>query len=272
MEASLVLVVLAERGGAEAALRHAAIAAAVLPGPFIRVLHVRVDPRSTITPEEIMTKRQEETLLRAGEAEGADLRKVYEAWAQQLPAGIIADWQDLPGTEAAQIKLHAKKAALLVIPAPTTATRGHALQACHTALFDVHRPLLAVPPDHHAGPVQRIVIGWKEGEVTRQAVKSALPWLAQAADVQVVRVGEPDNGELAAADQYMASLSIRATARAVAEAGLADGERLLAEARTTAADWLVMGAYRHNRLVEWVLGGMTRTVLHQARLPVFMQH
>jgi nucleotide-binding universal stress UspA family protein len=53
---------------------------------------------------------------------------------------------------------------------------------------------------------------------------------------------------------------------------LADGERLLAEAQAVQADWLVVGAYRRNRLVEWVLGGITRTVLDQARLPVFMKH
>jgi nucleotide-binding universal stress UspA family protein len=33
------------------------------------------------------------------------------------------------------------------------------------------------------------------------------------------------------------------------------------------AGWLVMGAYRHNCTVEWALGGVTSTVLREARLP-----
>ncbi len=273
MDAGLILAILAERTGADATLSHAAAAAMALSEPTICALHVRVDPLSTIMPtEEILSKEQEETLLREGEAEGAAIKLVYEAWVKKLPADLVADWEDLAGTEAVQIGQHAKEAALLVMAAPTTTTRGHALQAFHAALFDVHRPLLAVPPDHQAGPIRRILIGWKEGEVSRRAIEAALPWLRQAADVQVVRVGKADDGELAAADQFMASLGVNAAARAVAENGMADGERLLAEARAVQADWLVMGAYRHNRLVEWVFGGITRTVLDQAQLPVFMKH
>lgn len=273
MDAGLILAILAERTGADATLSHAAAAAMALSEPTVCALHIRVDPLSTIMPtEEILSKEQEETLLREGEAEGAAIKLVYEAWVKKLPADLVADWEDLTGTEAAQIGQHAKEAALLVMAVPTAATRGHALQAFHAALFDVHRPLLAVPPNHQAAPIQRILIGWKESEVSRRAIEAALPWLRQAADVQVVRVGEADDGELASADQFLASLGVRATTRTVAENGMADGERLLEVAQAVQADWLVMGAYRHNRLVEWVFGGITRTVLDQAQLPVFMKH
>jgi len=33
-----------------------------------------------------------------------------------------------------------------------------------------------------------------------------------------------------------------------------------------------MGAYGHSRASEMLLGGVTRTVLAQAQLPVFMSH
>ncbi len=271
MDAQSVLVILAEQAGAEAALSHAA--AAALPRTTIRVLHVRVDPMSTIMPtEEILSKKREEALLREGEIEAAALRPVYEAWAGGLPAGLVAEWLDVAGTEALRIGQYAKDAALLVMAAPEPASRGHALQAFHAALFDVRRPLLAVPSDHRAGPVRRILVGWKDGEASRRSIGDALPWLRQAANVQVVHVGEPDKGEPAAADQFLASRGIKAAARAVAEDGIAVGERLLAEAQAVRADWVVMGAYRHNQLMEWVLGGITRTILDQARLPIFLRH
>lgn len=104
MDAGLVLVVLAERKGADAALSHAATAAAALPERTICALHVRVDPLSTIMPtEEILSKKQEETLLREGEAEGAAIKLVYEAWVKKLPADLVGDWEDIAGTEATQI-------------------------------------------------------------------------------------------------------------------------------------------------------------------------
>ena len=47
---------------------------------------------------------------------------------------------------------------------------------------------------------------------------------------------------------------------------------LLAKADEIDADLLVMGAYGHSRLRELVLGGVTRHVLAEARLPVLMAH
>jgi nucleotide-binding universal stress UspA family protein len=50
------------------------------------------------------------------------------------------------------------------------------------------------------------------------------------------------------------------------------GQALLAEAHAVGADLLVIGAYAHRPLVEAVLGGVTRTMLHTADIPLFMQH
>jgi nucleotide-binding universal stress UspA family protein len=52
-------------------------------------------------------------------------------------------------------------------------------------------------------------------------------------------------------------------------AGAAD--TLLAAAREEAA-LVVMGAYGHSRLREWVFGGFTRHVLRGAEVPVLMMH
>jgi nucleotide-binding universal stress UspA family protein len=38
------------------------------------------------------------------------------------------------------------------------------------------------------------------------------------------------------------------------------------------ADLLVMGAYGHSRLTELALGGTTRTVLEDMKLPVLLSH
>ena len=46
------------------------------------------------------------------------------------------------------------------------------------------------------------------------------------------------------------------------------GERLLVLATALDADLLVMGCYGHSRAREWVLGGVSRTVLQSMTLPV----
>jgi nucleotide-binding universal stress UspA family protein len=47
---------------------------------------------------------------------------------------------------------------------------------------------------------------------------------------------------------------------------------LLARCIDVHADLLVMGAYGHSRLREWVLGGATRHVLQHAQLPLLLRH
>ena len=50
------------------------------------------------------------------------------------------------------------------------------------------------------------------------------------------------------------------------------GERLLSRAFELNAGLLVMGCYGHSRAREWMLGGVTRTVLRAMTLPVLMAH
>jgi nucleotide-binding universal stress UspA family protein len=50
------------------------------------------------------------------------------------------------------------------------------------------------------------------------------------------------------------------------------GEALLSLVADTSADLLVMGCYGHSRAREWVLGGVTRSVLQAMTVPVLMSH
>ena len=50
------------------------------------------------------------------------------------------------------------------------------------------------------------------------------------------------------------------------------GEALLSRCADLGADLLVMGAYGHSRLTEFVLGGATRTVLQHMTVPVLTAH
>ena len=50
------------------------------------------------------------------------------------------------------------------------------------------------------------------------------------------------------------------------------GELLLSRAADRRADMIVMGAYGHSRVREYILGGITRTVLQHMTLPVLISH
>jgi nucleotide-binding universal stress UspA family protein len=158
-----------------------------------------------------------------------------------------------------------------VIAAPRSESRGHARQAFHAALFETRRPVLAISSRVKAGPVRRIVVGWQNNDFSRRVLLEAAPWLDVAAEVHAVHVGE-DAEELESAEKLLADLGISAKTRLAPEDGLSRGERLLSEAKALGADWLVMGAYRHSHLREWILGGVTKTVLETAPMPLFLLH
>jgi nucleotide-binding universal stress UspA family protein len=47
---------------------------------------------------------------------------------------------------------------------------------------------------------------------------------------------------------------------------------LLSHASDSSADFIVMGGYGHSRLREFVLGGVTRSMLRTMTVPVLMSH
>ncbi len=55
-------------------------------------------------------------------------------------------------------------------------------------------------------------------------------------------------------------------------AKVAAGEALLSHAFDINADLIVAGGYGHSRLREFVLGRVTRTLMHSSPVPVLMSH
>ena len=127
------------------------------------------------------------------------------------------------------------------------------------------RPVLLVAPATVPFRMERFVIGWKNTREARRAVTDALPLLKTASHVGVVEIAAQDN--LAAARRRLDEVSGwlgRHGVAATVHASPADGDDAnwfdsMAAERDAAI--VVAGAYGHSRVREWVLGGVTRTLL-----------
>jgi nucleotide-binding universal stress UspA family protein len=107
-------------------------------------------------------------------------------------------------------------------------------------------------------------------------VADALPLLAKADAVEVLVV-DPQrraegHGQEPGADiaRHLVRHGAHVEVRPLASGGKDVGPLLLSQAAAFNADLLVMGAYGHSHLREWMFGGVTRTVLYEAGLPVLM--
>jgi nucleotide-binding universal stress UspA family protein len=120
-----------------------------------------------------------------------------------------------------------------------------------------------------------VVVAWDGGRAAARAVRDALPVLRRARQVVVVTLKEDkpvDPRSLEALVDFLAGHGIDVAHHDISGKERPVGEVLQEDALTRDAGLLVMGAYGHHRLREFVLGGATRAVLAGLRLPTLMSH
>ena len=103
-----------------------------------------------------------------------------------------------------------------------------------------------------------------------------MPLLEKARQVRVLIVtNEKSLNSTRSSEELAKNLARHAINVVVDEvdaAGCRIGEVLRTEAASCNADLLVMGAYGHSRLLEFILGGATQSILSKPPLPVLLSH
>lgn len=150
--------------------------------------------------------------------------------------------------------------------------------AAEGVLFGSGRPLLLIPPQWRGGSIgDKIVVGWNGKREASRALADAAPFLEKATSITVVCValGEARTQADASGRAIVSHLVRRgkcAELRHAGELGFSDGATLLGQAEALEGDLVVMGGYGSPRLLELVVGGVTREAMKTARLPVLMSH
>jgi len=226
-------------------------------------------------PERLVEEMRAEAAAAAGPIEAA----FRDCLRREDLAG---EWRMVEGDTPATLSLHARYADLLVVGQPNPYSAGGGSQrdaVVVTALMSSGRPVLAVP---FAGdfPVvgDHVLVAWNASREATRAVNDALPLLKKAGRVTILAVnprgGIGGHGDVPAADiaLHLARHGVKAEAAHTVAADIPDGEALLSYAADIGADMMVCGGYGHSRARELVFGGVTRTLLHEMTIPVFLSH
>jgi protein CrcB len=234
----------------------------------IKALVVRMPPAASILPsEEVLTEDRAAAIRSAQEDWAGQLRERFAAWSE-TPVGRTTpvDWIDVEGDAAAIVSDHGKRSGAIVIARPDRHETERLHDCLHAALFDTDGPVLVVPPDGPRPFGQTIAIAWRDDPHAANAVRSSLPLLRQAGSVHVLTADRQ-----AALPATLRDHGISASVHQVPPGEGSVGDRLLRSAHALGADLLVMGAFTHGEWRERLFGGVTRTMLAQADLPLWMQ-
>ncbi|MBO0902222.1 universal stress protein [Jiella sonneratiae] len=145
------------------------------------------------------------------------------------------------------------------------------------ALFDAGCPALVLPEGVAPSlKPKRVVVAWSSTLEAAHAVRQAAEFLGAAEEVRVVMVDPKansfENGPEPGADiaAYLARHGARVTVDRLPGGGRSVEDVLCQHAGDVSAEMIVMGAYGHSRLREWIFGGVTRSMIDRPPLPLFL--
>jgi nucleotide-binding universal stress UspA family protein len=142
-------------------------------------------------------------------------------------------------------------------------------------LMECGRPILIAADYSPKTLLGTVVVGWKETAQCARALSAAFPLLRHAQKVVLLNVTErsagiPESLEHLALRLKWHNMSVETHSITSTAPVTTDGVgRAAADLH---ADLLVVGAYGHRRLREMLFGGVTRSLLEHAPMPVLMMH
>jgi len=163
---------------------------------------------------------------------------------------------------------------LVLFDCPAEAQEMGLRAALEAALINGGKPVMLVPRNVAKIAGAKIAIGWDGGAAAAHAISAAIPLLKRAESIEILNVssGPIDTVSLDRLRDYLSLHGLEAVEHGINPGSGGTAVTLIDAAQRTGAGLLVMGGYEHSRLREIALGGVTRHILANATMPVFLAH
>ena len=146
-------------------------------------------------------------------------------------------------------------------------------------VFDSGRPVLIFPQEPKRelpSSIETVAVAWDFSRPSARAVADAMPFLQRAKHVRFFTVVDDkaikDAGLGDTLAKHLARHGVEATMEDVKSGGRPIGRVFEAYVADHKADLLVMGAYGHSRMREFILGGATDNMLTRPPTWVLLSH
>jgi len=165
---------------------------------------------------------------------------------------------------------HARGADLLVTRRPDK--HASATNSCTPAdlVLETGLPVLLAADGAGALKAAQVVVAWHDRREARRAVSDAMPFLMRADCVHLISVRPPEDQAdaitgLMEVQKRLVRHGVEVKTEVFAPSRRGVAADLDAAADRLGADLIVSGAYSHNRVREWVLGGVTQDLMAASR-------
>ena len=190
-------------------------------------------------------------------------------------AGVACEWRTVSGDAPTDLVAEARRADLVVLPPPASAPAFSVDASAVDITLGAGGPVLVVPET--GAPAQighRVLLAWNGSREAARALRDALPLMADGAvvEVRMARPKDADDHEPQALRRHLERHGLAVNLVSVVDEGQSIAAWLRAEAARTDCDLMVMGLYGHARLQEFVLGGVSRDMIHAPSIPLLLSH
>jgi nucleotide-binding universal stress UspA family protein len=189
--------------------------------------------------------------------------------------GLPFDWVERTGSFSECLVEAAALADLIVVNRKLDAAFGPDMRGiASNVLLEAKKPILAVPEAIRPLDIKgHAFVAWDGSAVAIDALRAAIPLLDLARRVTILEVKQGDITTSAEdAATYLARNDILSDVLIVQPRDGSAATEILREIGLHKPDYLVMGGFGHSRLREALLGGVTREMLTECPIPLFIVH
>ena len=194
-------------------------------------------------------------------------------------AGVVTAWECMDGDMEEMIAECARFSDLLVLGQFDTENPPtiSAFLLPAKVVFGAAAPILVVPTVGSCADIgRRALVAWDGSREAARAIRDAMPLLAAAERVLLLGIDPLRQGHMREGLQmsslvaHLSRHGVQTEQSEVSSGNKSVTDGLLERASAFHADVLVMGAYGHSRIWEFVIGGTTQALLERTTIPVLI--
>ncbi|HWL28253.1 MAG TPA: universal stress protein [Burkholderiaceae bacterium] len=213
-------------------------------------------------------------------AQEAELRQLFVE--QTATSNVSSQWRTPRGPVDEALALHARYCDLLILSKAGNKDNGSAVMhnLPESVVMMAGKPILVIPAVGDVPNIGRnVLFCWDHRREAARAFSDAAPILRACTKLVVLEVN-PREDDLTRYDvhdddysEYCVALGYPKPQRAVKKGeDYGAGNAILNACADHDTDLVVMGAYGHSRMREWIMGGASRTLLNSMTVPVLFSH